>query len=463
MEGDKVRVIFGVGNKDQEYDAFDVTQVRLVATTLHAIMKQREAEEALSSARDGLEVRVQERTAELSETYEALRRETEERQLAEARLRQVHKMEAIGTLAGGIAHDFNNILAAIIGFSEMAIDKSPEGSPVRHHMERVLGAGIRGRDLVRQILAFSRQTDQEKEPLKIAPVVREALERLRASLPSTINIRTKLQGTLGFVLADRPQIQQIVLNLCTNAAHAMRHTGGAISIILDGFSFSSPEDAPDSTMSPGLYARLSVEDTGEGMSSETMEHSSIPSSRPNCRARGRGSAFPWSTVSSRAMEARSPCLARQALVRSSPSIFPSSSRSGPRDPGDGDESIPRGHERILFIDDEDELAALGREMLTDLGYRVTSKTGAREALALFRLDPSRFDLVITDQTMPGLTGEELVREILVIKAGMPIIMCTGYSPLVDSETALADGVAAFAMKPLTKKEMAVTVRRALDG
>jgi DNA-binding NtrC family response regulator len=133
------------------------------------------------------------------------------------------------------------------------------------------------------------------------------------------------------------------------------------------------------------------------------------------------------------------------------------------DPGDGDESIPRGHERILFIDDEDELAALGREMLTDLGYHVTSKTGAREALALFRLDPSRFDLVITDQTMPGLTGEELVREILVIKAGMPIIMCTGYSPLVDSETALADGVAAFAMKPLTKKEMAVTVRRALDG
>jgi len=426
-------------------------------------MKQRAAEEALSSARDGLEVRVQERTAELSETYEALRRETEERQLAEARLRQVHKMEAIGTLAGGIAHDFNNILAAIIGFSEMAIDKSPEGSPVRHHMERVLGAGIRGRDLVRQILAFSRQTDQEKEPLKIAPVVREALELVRASLPSTINIRTKLQGTLGFVLADRTQIQQIVLNLCTNAAHAMRHTGGAISIILDGFSFSSPEDAPDSTMSPGLYARLSVEDTGEGMSSETMEHIFDPFF--TTKLPGEGTGLGLSVVHGIvASHGGTITVSSEAGIGSVLTVYlPKLIQERTPDPGDGDESIPRGHERILFIDDEDELAALGREMLTDLGYRVTSKTGAREALALFRLDPSRFDLVITDQTMPGLTGEELVREILVIKAGMPIIMCTGYSPLVDSETALADGVAAFAMKPLTKKEMAVTVRRALDG
>ncbi len=270
------------------------------------------------------------------------RRETEERQLAEARLRQAHKMEAIGTLAGGIAHDFNNILAAIIGFSEMAIDKSPEGSAVRRNMERVLGAGIRGRDLVRQILAFSRQTDQEKEPLKIAPVVREALGLVRASLPSTIDIRTNLQGTLGFVLADRTQIQQIVLNLCTNAAHAMRQTGGAISIILDGFSFSSSEDAPDSTMSPGLYARLSVADTGEGMSAETMEHIFDPFFTTKLRARGRGSAFPWSTVSSRAMEARLPCRASWAWERPSPSIFPSSSRSKPGIPETGTDRFPGG-------------------------------------------------------------------------------------------------------------------------
>ena len=463
MEGDKVRVIFGVGNKDQEYNEFDVTQVQLVATTLHAIMKQREAEEALGSARDELELRVQERTAELSETYDALRRETEERQLAEARLRQSHKMEAIGTLAGGIAHDFNNILAAIIGFSEMAIDKSPEGSPVRRNMERVLGAGIRGRDLVRQILAFSRQTDHEKEPLKIAPVVKEALGLVRASLPSTIDIRTKLQGTLGFVLADRTQIQQIVLNLCTNAAHAMRQTGGAISIILDGFSFSSPEDAPDSTMSPGLYARLSVEDTGEGMSSETMEHIFDPFF--TTKLPGEGTGLGLSVVHGIvASHGGKIVVSSQEGEGSVFTVYlPKLIQERATEPGDGDESIPRGHERILFVDDEEEIAAMGHDMLADLGYRVTSKTGAREALALFRLDPSRFDLVITDQTMPGVTGEELVREILAIRAGTPIIMCTGFSPLVDNETALAAGATAFVMKPLTKKEMAVTVRRALDG
>jgi CheY-like chemotaxis protein len=372
-------------------------------------------------------------------------------------------MEAIGTLAGGIAHDFNNILAAIIGFSEMAIDKSPEGSPVRRHMERILGAGIRGRDLVRQILAFSRQTDQEKEPLKIVPVVSEALGLLRASLPSTIDIRANLQGTLGFVLADRTQIQQIVLNLCTNAAHAMRHTGGAISITLDGFSFSSPENAPDSTMSPGLYARLSVEDTGEGMSAETMEHIFEPFF--TTKIRGEGTGLGLSVVHGIVTSHGGKITVSSELgLGSTFTVYlPKLIQVQAPEAGDGDGSIPRGHERILFVDDEEEIAAMGHEMLTGLGYRVTSKTGAREALALFRLDPSRFDLVITDQTMPGVTGVELAREILAIRAGMPIIMCTGYSPLVDSETATAAGVAAFAMKPLTKKEMAVTVRRALDG
>ena len=433
------------------------------------ITERKQAEEALNQAnrklidaKSEVDRIVEERTSELKRAYESLRIETEERQRAEARLRQAHKMEAVGTLAGGIAHDFNNILAAIIGFSEMARDKSPEGSPARSHMERVFAAGIRGRDLVKQILAFSRQAEQEKEPLKIAPVVREALELLRASLPSTIDIRTNLQSTLGFVLADPIQIQQIVLNLCTNAAHAMRRTGGSISIDLAGFSFSSPEDAPDPTMSPGLYASSPSRTRGKACHPKQSNISSTPSSRPKPRARGRGSAFPWFTVSWRAMEARSPCRASRAWVRPSPSIFPSSSRSSPGTPETGTNSIPRGHERILFVDDEEELAAMGDEMLTDLGYRVTSKTGAREALALFRLNPSRFDLVITDQTMPEMTGEELVKEILAIRADMPIIMCTGFSPLVDADTARAAGIKAFAMKPLTKKEIAKTIRKVLD-
>jgi len=433
------------------------------------ITERKRAEEALeqvsrklNDAKNEVDRIVEERTTELKTAYESLRIETEERLQAEARLRQAHKMEAIGTLAGGIAHDFNNILAAIIGFSEMAIDKSPEGSPARRHMERVFAAGVRGRDLVKQILAFSRQADQEKEPLKIAPVVREALGLIRASLPSTVDIRPNLQSTLGFVLADRIQIQQIVLNLCTNAAHAMRRTGGSISINLDGFSFSSPQDAPDPIMSPGLYARLSVTDTGEGMSPEIMEHIFDPFF--TTKAAGEGTGLGLSVVHGIVTSHGGTMVvsSEQGLGSVLTVYLPKLIQKQARDSGDGNESILRGHERILFVDDEEELAAMGDEMLTDLGYRVTSKTASSEALALFRLDPSRFDLVITDQTMPEMTGEELVKEILALRADMPIVMCTGYSPLVGDDTAKAAGIKGFAMKPLTRKEIATTIRKVLD-
>jgi PAS domain S-box-containing protein len=224
-----------LANLGQGYFDGAGAQLRIIGI-VQDITERKHAEEALNQAnRDLVDSKgevdriVEERTSELKRAYESLRIETEELHRAEARLRQAHKMEAVGTLAGGIAHDFNNILGAIIGFSEIARDKSPEGSPVRSHLERILSAGLRGRDLIRQILAFSRQTDPAKEPVKIAPVVREALALVRASLPSTIDIRMNLQGSLGFVLADRIQIQQIVLNLCTNAAHAMRDAGGGPS------------------------------------------------------------------------------------------------------------------------------------------------------------------------------------------------------------------------------------------
>jgi PAS domain S-box-containing protein len=209
-----------------------------------------------------------------SQMERALRVETEQRQGAEKELQQAQKIEAVGMLAGGIAHDFNNILAAIIGFAELAKDETPEGSKARGHMERVFTAGIRGRDLVKQILTFSRQAEQEKRPLQLATLVKETLKLLRSSLPSTpstVDIRTKLQSESGFVLADSTQMQQVIINLCTNAAYAMRGTGGKISIDLSGYNLSSPKDAPDPTMSPGPYVRLSVTDTGDGMSPDVLE------------------------------------------------------------------------------------------------------------------------------------------------------------------------------------------------
>ena len=250
---------------------------RTLVSVIRDITQRKQAEEALNQAhrrlveaKSEVDRIVEERTAELRQAYDQLKKETTEREQVEAQLRQAQKMEAVGTLAGGIAHDFNNILAAIIGFSEMARDKTPEGSPARHHMERVFDAGIRGRDLVKRILAFSRKAEQEKQPLKLAAVVEETLKLLRVSLPTTIDVTMNLLSEKGFVLADPTQMQQVVMNLCTNAAHAVRRTGGSISIDLTGFSFSSAEDAPDPTMSPGLYARLSVTDTGEGMPPEVF-------------------------------------------------------------------------------------------------------------------------------------------------------------------------------------------------
>jgi CheY-like chemotaxis protein len=329
-------------------------------------------------------------------------------------------------------------------------------------MERVFDAGIRGRDLVKRILAFSRKAEQEKQPLKLAAVVKETLKLLRASLPTAADIRMNLQSEAGFVLADPTQMQQVVMNLCTNAAHAVRRTGGSISIDLTGFSFSSHEDAPDPTMSPGLYARLSVTDTGEGMPPEMFGRIFDPFF--TTKAPGEGTGLGLSVVHGIVASHRGTITVSSEQGKGSTFnvYLPVYREEQRRDSGDGEDSVPRGHERVLFIDDEEDLAAIGDEMLTDLGYHVTFRTGAREALALFSLDPSRFDLVITDQTMPEMTGKELVEEIMVIRADTPIIMCTGFSHLVDADSAKAAGVRAFAMKPLTKKEIATTIRKVLD-
>ena len=252
------------------------------------------------------------------------------------------------------------------------------------------------------------------------------------------------------------------MNLCTNAAHAMRQRGGSISIDLTDFSFSSPKDAPDPTMSPGLYTKLSVQDTGEGMSPEVLDHAFDPFF--TTKATGEGTGLGLSVVHGIVASHGGTITASSEPDKGSTfTIYlPKMLEEQSRDAGVEGSSIPRGHERILFIDDEDELVAMASEMLKDLGYRVTSRTGAREALALFRLDPSRFDLVITDQTMPNLTGVGLAKEILTIRPDMPIIMSTGYSHMVDAEKARAAGIKAFAMKPLTKREIAWTVREVLD-
>jgi PAS domain S-box-containing protein len=383
----------------------------------------------------------------------------EEGEKLQQQLRQAQKMDALGTLTGGIAHDFNNMLAAIIGFTELVADHVAEGSPEALHLKRVLEASLRGRDLIRQMLTYARQNEQEKKPLRLSGIVTETVEFLRASTPSTISIRVNITSESAPILGDPTQVQQILMNLCTNAAYAMREKGGVLDINLSDFSVSASHGSDG--MKPGLYMRLLVRDTGMGMPPDILDKIFDPFF--TTKKLGEGSGLGLSVVHGIVTQHDG-----YITVESEPGkgsvftvYFPKITEEPAADPISDDE-LPTGSERILFVDDEEALMEMGEDILAELGYEVTSRMNGREALALFKLDPSRFDLVITDQTMPEMTGVELVKEILALRPHMPIIMCTGFSYVIDADKARGAGIKAFALKPLTKREIAKTIRNVLD-
>ena len=420
------------------------------------------AEEALREARDQLELRVAERTEELRTAYEKLKEETEERQKTEQQLRQAQKLEALGTLAGGIAHDFNNLLAAVIGFTELIKDQAPRESREHYYAERVLEAGVRGRELVRQMLTFSRGTEEEKKPLRLSSIVKESVKLLRASIPTTVDIRVNVKSESGLVIGDPVQVQQVLMNLATNAAFAMRETGGTLDLDLSDFSTSPSNDNGDD-IEPGVYTKLVVRDTGTGIPRETIDKIFDPFF--TTKKAGEGTGLGLSVVMGIVKRANG-----TITVDSKPGegttftvYWPKAFEERGEEKSIGDEALPpRGWERILFVDDEEALAEVGEEILAGLGYDVHCCMSSREALALFRLDPSRFDLVITDQTMPEMTGIQLATELLNIRPEIPVILCTGFSHTANEESAKAAGIKGFAMKPLTKKEIAKALRRVLD-
>jgi PAS domain S-box-containing protein len=422
------------------------------------ISDRKRTDEALRKAHDELEIRIEERTAELRQAYDRLMDEIKEREKAEAQLRQAQKMEALGTLSGGIAHDFNNILAAIIGFSEIAADRIPAESGVQRPLKRIHEAGLRGRDLVKQMLTFSRKTEQEKKPLIVADIVKESIKLLRASLPATISINLNMKNESAMIMGDQVQIQQVLMNLCTNAAYAMQEKSGTLDIELSDHCVS-PSTGTDG-MKPGPYVRLVVRDTGAGIPADIMDKIFDPFF--TTKKQGEGTGLGLSVVHGIVKQHDGYIMAESEPNRGSTftACFPKI--TGELEAGvAGDDTLPTGFERILFVDDEEALVEMGETILAELGYQVTSRLSSREALALFKLDPSRFDLVITDQTMPELTGVNLAKEILAVGPDMPIIMCTGFSNLVDADTAKTVGIRAFAMKPLTKREIAKTIRQVL--
>jgi len=383
-----------------------------------------------------------------------------ERAKLEAQMRQTQKMEAIGTLAGGIAHDFNNILGIIMGFTEISMMEHKQKGGDSDALDQVMKAIDRAKDLVRQILTFSRQGEHAPRALQLSVVIKEALKMLRASLPTTIDIRQEISSR-GLVNADPTQIHQIVMNLCTNAAHAMREHGGFLEVELIDEDLDLQSPHPE--LVPGPYVRLLVRDSGCGMSRDVIARIFDPFF--TTKALGEGTGLGLSVVHGIVSS-----YGGAVTVQSEPgkgstfSVYLPRIQMAPgKPPEEGSCLLPTGEERVLFVDDERLLAELGTKMLTPLGYQVTTATNSREALDRFRSDPSAFDLVITDHTMPGMTGAELAREVLHVRPDMPIILCTGFSENITEEKAGAIGIRKLLMKPLALRELAETIRKVLGS
>jgi PAS domain S-box-containing protein len=386
----------------------------------------------------------------------------QEREQLRTRLIQAQKMEAIGTLAGGIAHDFNNILGAIIGYAEMALYDTQKDSMEHYNIEQVLKAGHRAKDLVKQILAFSRKSEQDKRIIFLTPIIKEVLKLLRASLPTTIEIKLNIEPHLAAIFADPTQIHQVMMNLCTNSAHAMGDKGGILEVSLHNVNLNIKAAAQYPELNPGAYVKLSISDTGGGMDSATMQRIFDPyfTTKEQDKGTGMGLAVVHGIVKGHGggihvdsavgegtrFDILFPVIERQ-IVSETEEL----------------KALPTGNETILCVDDEQPLIELGKNMLKKLGYRVEARTLPVEAIEVFRAAPDAFDLVISDMTMPAMTGVGLAKKLMQIRPQIPVIICTGYSEQIDESRAKELGIRGFLMKPFTIRELSKTVRQVLDA
>ena len=389
------------------------------------------------------------------------KRAQEEKSRLEDQLQQAQKMEAIGTLAGGIAHDFNNILSVIIGYTELILMNGNVHAEVRQNLKEIFNASKHARDMVKQILAFSRQSKQERKPIQAAHIVKEATKMLRASLPTTIVIKQQIEKDTGIIEADPTQIHQVLMNLCTNAAHAMDGKDGIMQISLSNAELnqSAPEIAPG--LKPGPYLKLSISDTGHGIAPENYEKIFDPYFTTKKKEEGTGLGL---AVVQGIVKSHNGAVIVESEVGKG-TVFhvylPAIKRKLETEE-DISAPLPMGHERILLVDDEQPLVEIGKQMLQRLGYTVSTRTSSIEALELFRTNPDRFDLVITDIVMPNMTGEKLAEKIMEIRSDIPVILCTGYSEKITRKQAAEMGIQSLLMKPLVMYDLATTVRQALS-
>jgi PAS domain S-box-containing protein len=387
-------------------------------------------------------------------------RDVTEEQLLEKKLQQAQKMEAIGTLAGGIAHDFNNILSAIIGYTELSLEDVEKGSIIEEKLQEVFMAGIRAKDLIAQILSFARRSKDVVAPIQINGIIKEVLNMIRSTIPTTIEIKEDINSS-SMILGNITHIHQIIVNLCTNAAWAMQDEGGTLEVSLNDVNINSMSEMAKAGLEPGDYLSITVSDTGVGIEPHIINLIFDPyfTTKPIGEGSGMGLAVVHGLVKS---------YHGKITVNSEPRKgtgftihFPITKSDQILQPY-GPEHLPSGTEKLLLVDDEAAIANIYGLSLKRLGYRVTTRTSAVEALDLFRAKPKDFDLVITDMTMPVMTGEVLAAELMAIRPEIPVIVSTGYSKRISESQARQNGIKALVIKPIIKAELAKTVRRVLD-
>ncbi len=387
---------------------------------------------------------------------------TGERKFEKVRER-MQRLEAIGTLAGGISHDFNNILTPIMGYTELCKRSVQPDCQLQEDLDQILLAANRAKKLVRQILSFSREAKDEKVPLDISLVAKEALKLIRAALPADIHIRQEIETGGECILADPTEIHQVIMNLCTNAHHAMAEKGGTLTVTLQAIDIDQEAAVSHPGLYPGRHLLLAVADTGSGIPEEIVDRIFEPyfTTREEERGTGLGLATVHGIVtgSSGALTVESE--PQQGTVFKL--YFPVVSSPGQRREKDVAVPIRGGNERILFVDDEPTIAEMGKQMLSRLGYDVQAMTDPTAALALVRNNPEAFDLLITDMTMPGLTGERLAWEVHLLCPDIPVILCTGFSHKMSKARARKSGFSKFLMKPIGFDELAGAVRGVLEG
>ena len=385
-----------------------------------------------------------------------------EKEKLEAQLQQAQKMESLGTLAGGIAHDFNNILGVIIGSSQLLEITNAVEESSRSTLGSIITASTRAKELVRQILAFSRHAKQEKILLNLKPIIRETFEFLRASIPSSIELRQQVDAKTDTIIADPTQMQQVLMNLCTNAAHAMEKAGGVLEVGISNVTLSPGDTRSYPDLEPGGYVRLTVTDTGHGIEPEVMQKIFEPYF--TTKEVGKGTGLGLSVVHG-IVKAHGGAIKVYSEVGKGTTfqVLLPRAEGNRADEAKGPQALLGGKERILIVDDEIALVEITRQMLGWLGYEVEIRTSAIEALEAFRKNPGKFDLVITDLTMPQMTGMKLARQMFQIRPDIPIILCTGFSDQLEEKQALSIGIKSFLFKPLVANELAAAVRKALGN